>query len=656
MSEVSKIDPADFEPAPRVVSKINSSDFEAKGGPPPKSLMDPHPETLGQQTMRIGKKIGALASSYDPNAPGGLAKDVKLAAGAVPVMASMFLPPGTGVATRVGTAFLGGLLSPYAEAGTAKALGEPAEMPTLYSALKVAGMNAAFEGLADTSPGAIKAAQDVSELPKGQQTFAQLTQQMRDKGFLEKLGMNEADIAEAMKNPEEAAAQLQKSIGQGNAVKDVFRKTTLAEGERLHGRFDAAYGDQITATGKVGDIGDSMSQVAAQAKASPGSMSPGFQNWLEKKGKMLNGQSVETAPAPGEVVRSAGEKSLTEAEPGMRAQIEAQRRGITDKHDLLEISNKARAAAKENAVAGPAGLGVEDIADLRSQMSRNLPANPTPMERKAAEAFNAQITSRWEETLRANHATEEQIGQLKGVYEEWGRFKQTVNGLRPGSQKFGEQTADAFFQTAKSNPTLALNFATMAEKAGKMPEFQEAWLKQLTQEMHGAAGGPINQMEIVQKLQTQWRSTEDGQAVLNAVWGKESPMSNPVELSKFLGSLNQKGTTDQLARAGKTVGNIGFTGRQMIAIGFLGGGIATVYQHPERLPYAIAALGTMVVAGNLMPRMSAGGQRAMIKMLSVPNPENVSTFLHVAGPALTAGVSQPKLPESSDLATETPKP
>src|ERR1017187_8986304 len=134
MPEVSKIAPADFESAPRVVSKIDSSDFEAKGDdPPPKSLMDPKP---GTSTL---KRVGQVIGRYDPSNPANMGRVAPLVAGAAPAMASMFLPPGTGVVPKIGTAFLGGLLSPYAEAATAKALGEPAEMPTLYSALKVAG-------------------------------------------------------------------------------------------------------------------------------------------------------------------------------------------------------------------------------------------------------------------------------------------------------------------------------------------------------------------------------------------------------------------------------------------------------------------------------------------------------------------------------------
>jgi len=51
-----------------------------------------------------------------------------------------------------------------------------------------------------------------------------------------------------------------------------------------------------------------------------------------------------------------------------------------------------------------------------------------------------------------------------------------------------------------------------------------------------------------------------------------------------------------------------------------------------------------------MTRLSSRGQRAMIDMLATPNPQTVGRFFDVAGPALTAGFSQP-----NDLATETPK-
>ena len=578
--------------------------------------MDPHP--VQSAIKSVGKTIGR----YDPTNPANMGRVAPLAA-SMGTMALSSVAPEASIPLKLGLSLLGGAAAPYVEAGTKKALGEPATMPTWKTALKAGAMNMAFEGMALKNSGKLAdAAADLSKLPAKQQTLTELRQQVRNTDFLKGLGLDDKQIAEAREDPEGTAQALYKSHTQGRAVADTFNKTIAGERDRFHQRFDAAYGAQKTASAPVTDIAQSFQQ--AGQGAGQHELTPSFSSWLERKGKELQGIDLSQVPDP-LAPRQAGvpQKMLDPNNPIHAKRIaEMQKQGV-----IPSAPNKP--------------FSVEDMAALRTELHENIPANPTPLDRKAALALDSQITAKWEDTLRKAGASEEQIGRLKGTYQDWGNFQQTVKGLRPGSKDFGEQTADAFFKTAKQNPTLALNFAKMAEDSGTMPEFRESFIKQLTQEMRGAQGGPVEEMRAVQKLRSEWGTTDDGKAVLSSVFGKDSPLSNDVEMSKFLGSLDNPKTQDALARSARTMGNIGFSGRQAVFLLATGGSLYRLQNHPDEWPQVVAALGGLAVAPALMARLSGTGQRAMIKMLATPSAEAVNGFLRIAGPSLSTAFSQP---------------
>lgn len=614
MAEVSKIGPSDFESS-RPVFKIAPEDFEAEKPVPPPSVMDPN---QGTDTL---KRIGRFVR--DPK------QTVPLAVGAATAGTAMLATDDAPLALKLGLSAAGGFAAPYTEAAASKAMGGNPETPSVWDALKSAGMNMAFEGASVKAPKMVEGAQAVSQLPKGEQTLANLTQQVKNTGFLKSLGLNDDQIAQAMKDPEGTARSLKASIDQGNRVADTFKGVVDNERANFKTQYDSVLGERAKAPVDAKSIAAQMRQLAGGQTQHE--LSPTFQKFLMRKADEID----PPASMPKDPLALGGGKKPIPLDP------------VRDKNLLDQMRKQGLLPEQE---AKP--FTAQDARDLNTELHENVPGQATNLDKKAAATLNDTIKTQYEDALRKNGATEAQIGQLHGIDQDYAMFQKTINGLRPDRADFGEQTADAFFQTAKTNPTLALNFARMAEDAGKMPEFRDAFLKQVTQEMRGAEGGPINQMKALQKLQTSWRGTNDGKAVLSAVFGKDSPMANPVEMSKFLGAMNQPAVQDAMSQTGRQMGRVGFTGRQLLLMGALGGGsLYALRDHPEKIPAAMAAIATLAVAGPIMTRLSSGGQRAMIKMLATPSPETVNGFFRVAGPALTAGFSQP-----SDLSSETPKP
>ena len=155
-------------------------------------------------------------------------------------------------------------------------------------------------------------------------------------------------------------------------------------------------------------------------------------------------------------------------------------------------------------------------------------------------------------TLEQLGASSEQIGRIKGIDADYGRFAETIHALDPRSEKFGEQAADALFGKALANPENAVQFTEMAREAGKLPEFRQHFIENVINETKGAGGGPVNQMKAMRKIQDKWGSSEAGSSVLKTVFGKDSPMADPVQASKVLGALDN-GETRQQTRAERAV-------------------------------------------------------------------------------------------------------
>ena len=178
----------------------------------------------------------------------------------------------------------------------------------------------------------------------------------------------------------------------------------------------------------------------------PGSereLSPGFAKWLNSKETQLAGGTKEYV--------GVGDTAYKDLPPNLQAQIRA--------------TTKAQA---------PPTFTIQDLRDIKTELRENLPSNPTPLEKKAAAQVQQAIDQLHDSTLEKLGASNEQIGQIKGIDADYGRFADTVNTLDPRSEKFGQQAADALFSKALANPENAVQFTEMARQAGKLPEFKSA--------------------------------------------------------------------------------------------------------------------------------------------------------------------------------------
>lgn len=619
--------------------------FVRDSDPSGPSVMDPHP--VQSAIKSVGKTIGR----YDPTNPANMGRVAPLAAGIASAGLSAIAPEAS-IPAKIGLAALGGAMSPYAEYAASKAIGGSPEVPSWKDAARSAIMNGMLEGVASGSTGigsgirsdAAETAKlgkqvqpEMTALPEELRTPGNIRAAVKNRDFLKKLGMDDAQIDEALKDPSGTAEALQKSVDQGRKVADNFQQTIAGERARFHDRFDEGYGKQKTASAPVTDIAQSFQQVGQGAGQHE--LTPSFSSWLERKGKELQGIDLSQVPDP-LAPRQAGvpQKMLDPNNP-----IHAKRIAEMQKQGVIPIApNKP--------------FSVEDMAALRTELHENIPANPTPLDRKAALALDSQITAKWEDTLRKAGASEEQIGRLKGTYQDWGNFQQTVKGLRPGSKDFGEQTADAFFKTAKQNPTLALNFAKMAEDSGTMPEFRESFMKQLTQEMRGSSGGPINQMEALRKLQTEWRGTDDGKAVLSAVFGKKSPMADPLEFSKVIGSANNpaavasaKSSVSQFIRSPRLIVSLGtFYATYSLLMGSGASPWTDMRKDPSRAIMGLVGA-TLTLAGinKVMSHMEPATQRVFADWATNRDPEAFAKLVRMSGATATALASQPSEAASS---------
>lgn len=586
-------------------------------------------ETTGHKLKRIGMTL------TDPKTLAGVG---------VPLAASALLGPETSTPVRMGVAALGGAASPYAEYAVSKASGGNPDLPDAWDAIRSGVINGIFEGAAvksralgateraaaaETATGARQTATEMSQLPEELRTPENIRAAVKNRDVLKKLGMNDQQIDEALKNPADAAERLQQSVNQGKRIRSTFEKTTRSGGDIFHQRFADAYGEQGNAPATVTDIGNSMQQVVQQGGQHE--LTPSFSSWLNRKGAELN---PPEAPTMDPTVKTDLGRKLDPKNPSDKRLLDAM-----------------KAQGVMPTATPPKQYTVQDLADLRTELRENVPANPTALDRKAALAFDKQIGDKWESALRQGKATEEQIGRLKGLYEDWGEYRKTVNGLRPGQKDFGEQTADAFFKTAKQNPTLALGFAKMAEDAGTMPEFREAFMQQLTQEMKGASGGPISQMEALRKLQTEWRTTEDGKAVLSSVFGKNSPMADPVEFSRIVSSAGNdkalgqaKNIIKDYVRSPSFIFKMAtFYATYSLIVGSGASPWTDMRKDPERAMVGLA--GAMLTLGGInkiMGHVAPPVQRVYADWLTTRDPAAFEKLIRLTGQTVTGITSQPK--------------
>jgi hypothetical protein len=598
------------------------------------------------------KRLGQTIGRYDPTNPANVGRVAPIAAGAATGAATL-LAPEMSAPLEVGISAAAGAATPYTEWLASKAVGGKPAAPSWRDAARGAILNSLFTGAAQSSKlvgtGAREVAPEMAQLPEELRTPAAIKAAVRNREFLRRLGMNDEQISEALKNPADIAEALRRSVDQGQRVADTFKNTVADERARFNEHYADAYGEQANALVDPKAIGQQILNIAEGQGQHE--LTPTYRNFLLRKGNQLLGDEPRVVPSPGQVVGKGPQyRGMDISEPGMKAQILAQQKGVTDTAELAKIRDEARAAAKARE-GQPPEFNVPDARELRTELRENVPATPTNLDRKAAHDLNALVTQHYEDALRGAGASEEQLGRLNGIDADYKRFQQTIQKLRPGSKEFGEQTADAFFQTAKQNPTLALNFVRMAQDAGTLPEFRESFLKQITQELRAASRGPLTQEEILRKLQTEWRGTEDGKAVLEGVFGKDSPMASPVEFSKVMGSANNPearknaiATISRYVRSPEFIVRLaGFYATYSLFLGHPGSPWSDYRRDPAGSLEALAET-TLTMAGisKVMSHLAPPMQKTFVNWVTNRDPDAFARLIDSSGKVATALTSQPK--------------
>lgn len=600
------------------------------------SVMNPHPIKSGLK--RVGKVIG----QYDPSNPANVGRVAPIAAGAASASLGMLGPEGT--ALRAGLSAVGGAAAPYAEYLAAKASGQQPELPNWKDALKGGLLNLLFERTGSKIAGAghPEVAPEIGALPEELRTPVQIRQAARNRDFLKKLGMTDPQIDEALKDPEGTAALLQRSIDRSNKVVDNYTATVKNERTAFSGRYDTALGRQATAT--VDNQGIANQMRAFADSPSQHELSPAFANWLRRKANELSpevkvdrGRPLDTAESIAATEGAPTGGALPSLSESMRA-----RRELSD-----ELFAQGKKPATESATAEP--LTVKSARELNTELAENVPSNPTQLDKKAAKQLNDFIENSYETSMRKAGASEEQLGQLKGIDADYARFIKTIRKLDPRSDTFGEQAADAFFESAKQNPTLALNYVRMAQDAGQIDQFRDAFMQQLTQEMRGTSGGPINQMQVLRKIQEGWGSTEDGKAVLTSVFGKGSPMADPITFSRVMGAENNPAAINAAKQVGRYMRSPEFIVRlgtfyatYSLIVGHGASPWSDFRKDPERALAGLAgAMATQAGIRKVMSSVSPPIQRAYANWLVSGNPEAFGKLVQMGGAATGGVVSQP---------------
>jgi hypothetical protein len=301
--------------------------------------------------------------------------------------------------------------------------------------------------------------------------------------------------------------------------------------------------------------------------------------------------------------------------------------------------------------SAPKQFTVQEARDLNTELRENVPGQATNLDKKAAGQLNDLIKGKYEQGIRDAGGTSEQIGALRGIDEDYGRFQEMLKTLDPRDEKYGSKVADALFDPMTKNPAAGSEFISMAKAAekgnpGTMDKLREAFnTRALEKSSRGAA--PVDQMEILQTLQKQW-GENGSRSVLAGLFGKNSPWADPVLFSKTLAVPVDEAKLTGLAATMKKAASAPYMLRAAVLVGASGGSMFAMYQHPDRIPEILGAMAGLAVGARLMGRMDIAGQRAYVNWrLNPGSPENFKTFMRVSGAMIGATAEMPTQSEST---------
>lgn len=566
---------------------------------------------------------------------------VKLGVGAgLPIAAGMALGPEASVPARIGAQAVAGAISPYAEYVTSRLTGEHPQVPGIKDALKSAAFNAAFaapgEALAARAGRAAKVAGEIRALPAEAQTGANVKQALQNREVWKRLGLNDQQIDAAIESPE-LQAEMARNIAAGKDYKGAFQATLDSTRSDFHARYDkilGPYADTKIDAVPIGQQFEALAQGTGQHE-----LTPTFRGFLQRKGLELTHAGESGGPSVGGVPW----KQLPET---LKEQIRAQ-------------------GGAQGVKAPSTEMGIQQIRDLRTELRENLPASATNLDKQAYNQLLTQLNGIEQNTLKHAGATPEQIGALSKLDEEYGTFQQTVKALDPRSERFGTDVAKLLWTNVAKNPADAVNFIRMAESAESlrpgevMPALRASFMENAIAETRSAAQGrPIEEMRLLQKLQTQYGGDKNLRAVTDAMFGKGNPISNPTTLARALGQLSKP---DQVAAdAAKGVSPFHVPtwllrlGVSYSMYGALTGSIASpwtdMHKNPARFLTGMAALyASTAFASKVFTYGDRKVQSAYVNFLLNPSADSLKTFSTVAG-GIASGVSS--MPTPQEVAAE----
>jgi hypothetical protein len=644
---------------------------DAVGSIPPGYKVVSHPPSVPE-----GYKVVSDSDSVmNPDRPGILKRIgkavtdpttiAKTAVGVgIPLAAQAALGPEAGPLARTAIQGLAGAITPYAQYLTGEAMGEKLPPPSVRDALHSAAFNAGMAGLGEvigSTKGTVAAVKP--EMESAPKTINQLNQAVRNRGFWKSQGMDDDKITSILALPESEKDTLAQQILAGREYKGAFQNVVDNTRKDFTTRYDAAYGAQKAAAVDPKDIAAQMRQVAGgQAQHE---LTLTFQKFLLRK-------ADEIDPPPG--LKS---KAM---EPGMAAQIEAQHAGITDRQKLLDIAKAARDKAK----AGPS-FTVQEARDLNTELRENVPGQATNLDLKVAGQLQDLIKNKYEQGIRDAGGTSEQIGALRGIDEDYGRFQEMLKTLDPRDEKYGSKVADALFDPMLKNPAAGQEFIAMAKAADRahiapdmeklQQQFNDAFAKgdkaagfRIASQMHALQQGvdsggimdklreafttralekssrgatPVNQMEILNTLEKQW-GENGSRSVLSGLFGKNSPWADPATFAKTLAVPVDEAKLTGLAAQLKRAGNAAYIIRAAAIVGFSGGSMFAMYQHPERIPEILGAMASLAIGARLMGRLDSAGQRAYVNWrLNPKSADNFKNFMRASGAMIGATTEMP---------------
>lgn len=451
---------------------------------------------------------------------------------ALPVAAAALGPEGQAAQVAVQGAV--GAAQPYVEAGIDKLTGGDPAMPSLKDAARSAAFNAGltFLGGIPKAGKAAAVAGQIRALPEEAQTVGNVKQAMRLRDFWLKSGATPEQADQIVTLPQtDLEALTHQNVQAGKDFKGAFQSVLTNQRAEFKNRYEAAMGKAADVPFDPTSTGQAF--LAATQTGGQHELSPAFRSFLARKGNEL---AVEkgSAVTSDSVMLPDGSVYV----PG-KAQTTAPSLGNTN--------------SKTSQDTGP--FTPQKARELRTELRENLPASATPLDKKVFNDLNTQLTKTIEGKLEEGGAKPENIAAMRAIDDEYGRFQDTIQKLDPRSGKFGNQISDLLFDKQLKNPEQAVNFVRMAQAAEQahpgevMPQLRASFMdKVLSDTKQEAQGRPVEEMRLIQKMQSQWGGDKNAHAVLGSIFGADSPMANTTTGAKVLGALaNSDAAAQKLA-------------------------------------------------------------------------------------------------------------